>query len=172
MLKLTWLQRYQIKHYVADSIWIAPLLSMVGAMAISRKVQLLDYLIGSKSIDPNTARAVLGTMASAMFSFIVFVCSALLVAVQLASAQLTPRIIAVVVNNQGTRISLSVFVFTFTFSLAALVRVGDTVPLLNAYIATFSSLASLCYFLYPSTRSARPFVPAEPCEPSPSRKRR
>ena len=32
------------------------------------------------AINPETARAVLGTMAASMFTFIVFVCSALLVA--------------------------------------------------------------------------------------------
>ena len=56
---------------------------------------------------------VLGTMASSMFTFIVFVSSALLVAVQLASAQLTPRIIALVFRDPVTKFSLTVFVFTF-----------------------------------------------------------
>ena len=71
-------------------------------------------------------------MASSMFTFIVFVSSALLVAVQLASAQLTPRIIAIVFKNPVTKFSLTVFVFTFTFTLAVLVRIGTSVPLLTA----------------------------------------
>ena len=62
-------------------------------------------------------------MASSMFTFIVFVSSALRVAVQLASSQLTPRIIAIVFRDPITKLSLVVFVFCFTFTLAVLVRV-------------------------------------------------
>jgi uncharacterized membrane protein len=62
-------------------------------------------------------------MASSMFTFIVFVSSALLVSVQLASSQLTPRIIAIVFKDPLTRFSLTAFVFFFTFSLGALVRI-------------------------------------------------
>jgi uncharacterized membrane protein len=97
---------------------------------------------------PETARAVLGMMASSMFTFIVFVSSALLVAVQLASSQLTPRIIGIVFKDPITRASLTVFVFTFTFSLAALVRVTTTVPVLTAHLASYSCLASLGVFLF------------------------
>ena len=29
---MTWLQRYRLRHYAANSIWILPVLGMVGAM--------------------------------------------------------------------------------------------------------------------------------------------
>jgi uncharacterized membrane protein len=47
-----------------------------------------------------------------------------------------------------TKVSLTVFVFTFTFSLAALIRITTTVPLLTVHIAAYSCLASLAVFLY------------------------
>lgn len=97
---------------------------------------------------PETARTVLGTMASSMFTFIVFVSSALLVAVQLASAQLTPRIIAFMSKDPVMKFSLTVFVFTFTLSLAVLVRIKTSVPMLTAELAAYSCLASLGVFLY------------------------
>jgi uncharacterized membrane protein len=100
------------------------------------------------SVQPDTAQTVLGTLASSMFTFIVFVSSALLVAVQLASSQLTPRIIAIVFKDPITRGSLVVFVFAFTFTLAALVRVDTRVPTLTAYVAAYSCLASLGVFLF------------------------
>jgi uncharacterized membrane protein len=96
----------------------------------------------------DTAQAVLATMASSMFTFIVFVSSALLVAVQLASSQLTPRIIAIVFRDPVTKISLVVFVFTFTFSLAVLARVTTSVPPLASRLAYLSCLASLGVFLF------------------------
>jgi uncharacterized membrane protein len=126
---MTWLQRYRLRHYVADSIWIAPVLGMVAAVGTVRSLRWIDAVLGwQSSLDPDTTRAVLSTMASAMFTFVVFVSSALLVAVQLASSQLTPRIIAIVFKDPVTKGSLTVFVFTFTFSLAALVQVGAAVP--------------------------------------------
>ena len=127
---MTWLQRYRIRHYVANSIWILPSLSIVAALGAVRLLDRIERIMGwAVEFNPETARAVLGTMAASMFTFIVFVSSALLVAVQLASSQLTPRIIAIVFRDPVTRFSLTVFVFTFTFTLATLVRIDASVPL-------------------------------------------
>ncbi len=146
---MTWLQRYRVRHYFTNSIWILPVLSMVAAMVAVRLLHGIDAALGWEAIvNPETLRAVLGTMASAMFTFIVFVSSALLVAVQLASTQLTPRIIAIVFRDPVTKFSLTVFTFTFTFSLAVLVRIDTNVPYLTAHLAAYSCLASLGVFLY------------------------
>jgi uncharacterized membrane protein len=146
---MTWLQRYRVRHYLTTSIWIWLLLSMVAAIGAVRFLHWTDDRMGWESpLHPDTARAVLGTMAASMFTFIVFVSSALLVAVQLVSSLLTPRIIAFVFKEPVTKISLTVFVFTFTFSLAALVRITTAVPLLTAHLAAYSCLASLGVFLY------------------------
>ena len=64
-----------------------PVLSVFVAMAVIRLLHMIEQTAGWQSdLDADTVRAVLGTMASAMFTFIVFVSSAMLVAVQLASA--------------------------------------------------------------------------------------
>jgi uncharacterized membrane protein len=146
---MTWLQRYRLRHYVAHSLWVLPVLAMAAAVGAVRLVSWIDEVTGWQAdFHPDTARAVLSTMASAMFTFIVFVSSALLVAVQLASSQLTPRIIALVFRDPVTKVSLTVFVFTFMFSLAALLRITATVPLLTAYLGAYSCVASLAVFLY------------------------
>lgn len=146
---MTWLQRYQIRHYVGSSIWILPVASMFAALVAVPVVHRLELFWGwQAAIEADTARAVIGTLASAMFTFIVFVCSALLVAVQLASAQLTPRIIAIVFRDPRTKFALTVFVFTFTFSLAVLVRINTSVPLLTARVSAYACVASLGVFLY------------------------
>jgi uncharacterized membrane protein len=146
---MTWPQRYRVRHYTGNSIWIWPLLSMVAAVVAARLLHWVEGKTGWESVlPPDTAQAVLGTMASAMFTFIVFVSSALPVAVQLASSQLTPRIIAIVFRDRITKASLVIFVFTFTFTLAVLVRVTTSVPLLGAHLAAYSCLASMGVFLY------------------------
>jgi uncharacterized membrane protein len=122
---------------------------MVAAMGAVRVAHWIDSALAWETgLNPAAVQAVLGTMASSMFTFVVFVSSALLVAVQLASSQLTPRIIAIVFRDPVTKFCLVVFVFAFTFSLAVLVRVAADAPPLTAYIAAYSCLASLGAFLY------------------------
>jgi uncharacterized membrane protein len=146
---MTWLQRYRLRHYLKNSIWILPVLGMLAALAAVRLLHPIEQQWGWEAgIHPDTARAVLGTMASSMFTFVVFVSSALLVAVQLASAQLTPRIIALVYNDPVYRFALTLFVFTFTFSLATLLRITSSVPLLTAHVAAYGCVVSLGVFLY------------------------
>lgn len=146
---MTWLQRYRIHHYVQNSIWVMPLLSMAMAIGAARLLRLIGETTSWKSgVHADTARGVLSTLASAMFTFIVFVSSALLVAVQLASTQLTPRIIAIVFKDPVTKAAMTLFVGAFTFTPAALVQIGDAVPLLTAHLAAYSCLASLGVFLF------------------------
>src|SRR5262245_50706849 len=146
---MTWLQRYQIRHYVAHSIWIPPSLSMLAVPFAVRLIHWIDETMGLEShVDPEAMRSLLGTLAASMFTFVVFVCSALLIAVQLASAQLTPRIIAFVFRDPVTKLSLSLFVFIFTFSLSVLIRIKTTVPLLSAYVSAYGFMLSLVVFLY------------------------
>jgi uncharacterized membrane protein len=146
---MTWLQRYRIRHYFRDSIWILPVLGTVAAIALVRLLHWIEKDFRWESpVDPDTARAVLGTMASALFTAVVFICSALLVAVQLASAALTPRIIALVFRDPVIKFSLTLLVFAFTFSLAALIRIKTTVPLLTTHAAAYSCLVCMAVFFY------------------------
>jgi len=158
---MTWLQRYRARHYLRNSLWMPPTLGMAAALLSVRLLHWIETELGWVSgIDPDTARAVLGTLASATFTFVVFVCSALLVAVQLASAQITPRIIALVFEERGTRFALTLFTFTFAFCLGALLRIKETVPALTAYAAGYGCLASLAVFLYLIDRVGKALRPS------------
>jgi len=146
---MTWLHRYRIRHYFRNSIWILPLLGMVAALAVTPLLYWIEQTMGWESnTRPETARVLLATLAASMFTFIVFVSSALLVAVQLASAQLTPVIIAIVFRDPVTKFSLIVFVFTFTFSLAVLVRIDTVVPMITARLAAYGCVVSIGVFVY------------------------
>src|SRR5262245_27263032 len=146
---MTWLQRYRIRHYVRNSIWIFPVAAMVAAVVLVRLLHWFEAEMGWESrFQADTMRTVLGNLAGAMFTFIVFVCSSLLLVVQLASAQLTPRIIGVLLRDSITKLTLSMFVFTFAFATSALIRIGSSVPLLTAEIAAYSAAGCLGLFLY------------------------
>jgi uncharacterized membrane protein len=146
---MTWLQRYRIRHYVRNSIWVLPVLSMLAAIGSVRLLHWIEKEMGWDSdVDVETARALLGTMAASLFTAIVFICTALLVAVQLASAALTPRIIGLVFRDPVTKSCLTLVVFTFTFCLAALIRIKSTVPLLTTHMAAYSCVACMAAFFF------------------------
>jgi uncharacterized membrane protein len=102
---------------------------------------------------------VLGALAASMLTFIVFVFSILLVAVQLASAQLTPRIIAVVYRAPVLKLSLTFFVFTFTYTLAVLGRINETVPQVSMWIAIYSNVVAIGLFIFMLDRTGKALRP-------------
>jgi uncharacterized membrane protein len=146
---MTWLQRYRVRHFLRNSIWVFPVTALVGAMLVVRLLHWLEQRMGwVEDLNPDTMRSVLGALAGSMFTFIVFVCSSLLLVVQLASAQLTPRMIGVLFQDSVTKLTLSMFVFTFAFAMSALVRINSSVPLLTAEIAAWTSVLCIGLFLY------------------------
>src|SRR3954468_22761416 len=115
---MTWMQRYRLRALFRTSVWIVPLGAMLAALAAAPAVRTLDHWLGWRLLgfSPDGARAVLGAMAASLMTFIVFVFSILLVAVEIAGAQLTPRIIARSFRNPATRLCLGLFTFAFTWS--------------------------------------------------------
>ena len=88
---MTWLQRYRIRHYVRNSIWIFPVAAMIVAGLLVRLLHWFEVVMGwVGGFHADSMRAVLGNLAGAMFTLIVFVCSSLLLVVQLASVSSTP----------------------------------------------------------------------------------
>lgn len=146
---MTWLQRYRLSEYFRRSLWVLPVCGMVAALMGIRILHAAETAMGWESpVAPANVVILLGTLAGAMFTLIVFICSALLIMVQLATAQLTPRVIALVLQSRHMRLSLALFVFSFTFTLASLIRINDSVPSLTQHIAAYSCLVSLGVFFY------------------------
>jgi uncharacterized membrane protein len=122
---------------------------MVAALVSVNGLHRLEQRGGWQSaLDPAAALALFGTLAGSMLTFIVFLSSSLLLVVQLASAQLSPRIIGVIFRDRVTRYSLTLFAFTFTFTLAVLVRIQASVPAITPYVAAYLCLISVGVFLF------------------------
>ena len=93
---------------------------------------------------------------AATISFIVFAFSSLLVAIQVASAQLTPRIIATTLLRDNTiRAIIALFVLTLAFGVATLARAQNTVPYLLVTVAVVLAGASTVAFIYLIDYAAR-----------------
>jgi uncharacterized membrane protein len=146
---MSWLDRYRCKLYLRTSIWIFPALSIVVGLIAVILLHRLDRSLGWElDVSQETARMIMSTIAASMLTLVVVTSSAVLLVVQLASAQLTPRVIMLVYRDKIRKLSLSIFVFTFTFSVGVLVRIEGTVPLLTSYIAAYGFLINLALFLY------------------------
>ena len=138
---MSWLQRYHLRLYLRNSIWLLPALSIIVAIISVVLVTRIDRSFGwEMNINPDTARTIMGTVAGSTFTLVVLVSSTVLVSIQLASAQLTPRIIAMIYRDPFRKVALALFVYTFTFSVAVLVRIEDRVPLVAGYIAAYGFL--------------------------------
>src|SRR5262249_31588829 len=148
---MTWEQRYRLRQTARTSLVLWAGIALVAALAVAPAVRWLDRETGWKlfGFSPDGARAVLSALVGSMPTFMVFVLSATLIVVQLASGQWTPRVIRLVLATPGVKIALGILTFAFTYTLAALGRVETRVPDLHVGVAVLLNLASiLVFFLF------------------------
>ena len=145
---MNWLQRYRLRLYFRNSLWILPALSIPAALLVVSFLTRYEYATGSQTkASVETVRILMSTVAASTFTLVVLVSSAVLLAVQLAGAQLTPRIIAMVYRNPYQKTAFALFLFTFTFSCGVLARIEDSAPRVATYIAAYGFLADLALFI-------------------------
>ena len=160
---MSWIFRYRRKLFFRASLCILPILCMAAATLMAPVIRWVDdqtrwTLLG---FGPEGARAVIGALAASLLTFIVFAFSLLLLAVQVAGAQLSWGIIARVFESRLTKLTLSTFVFAFAYTIAALGRIEDRVPQLPILVAVLCSLCSIILFLYliqEASQSLRPVM--------------
>jgi uncharacterized membrane protein len=145
---MTWEQRYRLRQTARTSLVLWGVVSLVAALLVAPAVRWLDRETGWKvfNFSPDGARAVLSVLVGSMLTFIVFVLSATLIVVQLASGQWTPRVIRLVLATPGVKIALGILTFAYCYTLAALGRVEARVPDLHVGIAVLLNLACIVVF--------------------------
>ena len=147
---MSWIRRYRIWTFVRSALWLVPLASMFVALAVTAILRQIDHATGWAILGfgLDGARALLAMLAASMLSLLVFVLSALLIAVQVASAQLTPRVIAATfLRARPVKFTIGLVVFTFMLSIGVLGRSEDSVLQLSTAICILASLASIAMFL-------------------------
>lgn len=148
---MTWLQRYRLRHFLRYSFWLVPVAWMLAAGIALPCVRWLDQETGLRlfGYSEDGARQVLSGLSSSMLTFMVFAVSALLLALQLASSALSPRIIAGFFATRTPQISIGVFVFAYVFALGAAARVENgNVPQLLVLVAILSNLLAIVVFFW------------------------
>jgi uncharacterized membrane protein len=122
---ITWSRAYRVGSYAKGALWIVPFFAIALELILSRLGHGLDERFGWTLLGLGLAGAktMHETIVSMTLSFLVFTFGSLLVAIQVASGQLTPRIIAATLLRDNTvRYTVGLFVFTLLYSLGALNR--------------------------------------------------
>src|SRR5262249_16180065 len=145
---MTWAQRYHLKQTLRNSLIFWAVVALLAAFVVATLVRRLDQIEGWRvlGMSQEGARAVLSALSASMLTFIVFVLSATLIVVQLASGQLTPRIVKIVFAMRWVKFTLALFTFTYAYTLSALARVEDRVPDLHVGVAIFLNLTCIVAF--------------------------
>ncbi|WP_411137854.1 DUF2254 domain-containing protein [Streptomyces sp. C10] len=157
-----------LREHLRDTFWFAPSAGLVGAVLLWWGASTLDLEIVALlqrekaytavrelvSIAEDT-RTIVTTISSAMMTFIGVVFSISLVAVQMASGQLTPRVVRIFIRSRISKITLTVFLATFLFSLLVLtsyesetdVRQVTSVPVVQNLLTMVLVALSLMLFI-------------------------
>jgi uncharacterized membrane protein len=150
-MPMNWNQLYGLRNYLKSSLWVVPFIAIPLALIATRLVHRLDAGLewGLMHYTVTGARALLEALATATLSFVVFTFGSLLVAIQVASAQMTPRIIATtLLRNDVVKYTVGLLIFTLMFVLSAEKRMEKDVHQLVMLLATLLGILSFAAFFY------------------------
>ena len=167
---MTWNRRYVLKSYVRGALWIVPFFAVVGYLVFVRIAEALNrWLVLSGRVDETTfygltaagARSLLETLVTLNMSFLVFTFGSLLVAIQVAGGQYTPRIISTtLLRDNAIRFSVGYFVFTLLCAVRVLMRMDEAiVPQFSLFLAAVLGGISIVVFLFLIDYAARMLRP-------------
>lgn len=147
---MSWLARKRLRAFFKASLWVVPVFAMIAAMIFADVTRRLNDVLNLPFADYGLegSRAVVAMIAAAMLSFVVFFFSVLLVTVQIASGNLSPRIIARPFRSKGLKLSLGLFVFTFVYGTSVLGRLEERVLQFSVFLTLLLTIVSIGVFLF------------------------
>ena len=148
---MNWNSSYGLRSYLRSSLWVVPFIAIPLELVVTRLVHGLDGWLGWSLLDFTVtgARAMLDAIVTVTLSFVVFTFGSLLVAIQIASAQMTPRIIATtLLRNDVVKYTVGLFIFSLMFALSAQNRMEKDVHQLVMFLATLLGILSFAAFFF------------------------
>ena len=159
---------FRFLHALRSSLWLVPLLCLLagvllvsGTLALDRRS---DYGLVPQSVTGSAtdAQTILSVFATSMASLTSLVLTVTLVAIQLAMGQFSPRIVAALLTDRFSQLSIGLFGATFVVSVLTLREVrdsgGGTVPglsMLLAYLLMGASVVMLILFVHHAGQGLR-----------------
>lgn len=163
---MRWNVKSATKRYVTGSMWLVPVFALLfyqlfvlitfGFEAWLLRTGRIDETTAFLGLSAAGARSMLETAVTLNLSFLVFTFGSLLVAIQVAGGQYTPRIIATtLLRDNVIRSTVGWFVFALVYALRVLTRMGDSVQQFNTFLAVLFGWISIMVFLYLIDYAAR-----------------
>ncbi|RZF25679.1 DUF2254 domain-containing protein [Paraburkholderia sp. UYCP14C] len=165
---MAWNRRYSLSSYVRSALWVVPIISLLAALALNRASEFIvrwlalrggyDLRHGFLDVSMEEAHAILDRVFTLNLSCLVFTFGSLLVAIQIAGGQYTPRIIATtLLRDNVIRWIVGLLVFSLLWTHRTMTEIGQThlVPQLQVLIANIVGLGSLIAFIVLIDYSAR-----------------
>jgi uncharacterized membrane protein len=157
--QLTWNRLYRATSYTRSALWVVPFMAILLVLVIAPSLVWLDEWLRWRRPGFGTAgaEALYQTVITLTLSFVVFTFGSLLVAVQIAGGQLTPRIIATtLLRDNVVRYTVGLFVFTLIFAVMALDRLeGDDAHEIVSLVVALLGITSIAAFLFLIDYAAR-----------------
>jgi len=149
---------YRTKNQLKSSLWFVPVLAIPLELVTTNLLHSVDAWLDWPlfGVGLAGAQALLQAIITATLSFVVFTFGSLLVAIQIASGQLTPRIIAtMLLRNNVVRYSVGLFIFSLLFAISAINRLQTNVHQLVMLFAAALGVVCFAAFLYLIDYAAR-----------------
>ena len=151
-----------IRERLRLSLWFLPGCFAVGAVLLAVLLVAIDERLTEEAGIPfafggsaEGARNVLSAIAQSMLTFTGLVFSITMLVLQLASSQLSPRVMRTFLRDRANQVVLGLFVATFVYTLVVLREVrapGEAqdafVPGVSVWVAFTLLLASVGAFIY------------------------
>jgi uncharacterized membrane protein len=122
--------KFRAVHWLQTSIWFWPLVCIGAGIALSVISVAVDRTFDGALIPrtltggPDAALEILGTVAGSMVSLTALVLTVVLVVVQLAMGQFSPRIVAAILQDKPSQFAIGIFVGTFAHAMLTLSQVN------------------------------------------------
>ena len=156
--RLLWNHAYRASSYLRSALWVVPLLAIVLVFLTAPLLRVVDSWLDWHFAFMHVAgaQALYQTVITLTLSFIVFTFGSLLVAIQIAGGQLTPRIIATtLLRDNVVRYSVGLFFYSLVFSISALDRLQNEVYALVSILVAILGIACMAVFLFLIDYAAR-----------------
>ena len=151
-----------VRERLRLSLWFLPAVFALAAVglavllaAVDQRLEDAGSLFFTFGGTAEGARAVLSAIAQSMLTFTGLVFTITMLVLQLASSQLSPRVMRTFLRDRANQIVLGLFVATFVYTLLVLREVrtpvdGDHgfVPAISIWVAFALLLASVGAFIY------------------------
>jgi uncharacterized membrane protein len=149
----------QLQRRARSWIWLIPLAGLLASLVLAVITLEIDRATGYDLIprgltgSPSAEQQLLSTAATAIFSLSATVITLVLVLVQLAMGQFSPRIVRSLLQDRRNQAAFALFIGTFVYTMAVLRGVDDqhdTLPgfsVICAYLLILCSVAVLVLFI-------------------------